>query len=154
VWQIANLAESGLRYPLDAPIVPDAYYSIEIRLGADILMESSENEISFIEPLTCACGFAQTVLQEIRRREVFHHEKFPANCPWCGVPNQITAVAKIYHHSEDAWLFLHGGGCYRTALVVDCGKMYPDAGVSITPELVAVFERFFGVKSRLLQTVF
>ena len=153
IWHVHNLQSSGLRYPLTAAIVPEAYYDIEIRLGETLLQEFSEAEIVFEEPLFCDCGASIQELPYLRRREIFHHTRYPAVCLTCGAPTEITVLGNAPNPRTGEPRPMRGGALYRSALAIDCGKMYPESGVTVDPELRSLFERFFGPDSRELQTV-
>jgi len=44
-----------------------------------------------------------------------------------------------------------GGATYRFALVIDCGKYWPEREAVVIPEFLALVERTMGIKTRVLR---
>lgn len=152
VWPNSSLQESGLKYPLSVqPESDQVYYDTEIHLAADTVYHNSE----IIDPFSdirCACG---TTISEFAALagDLFYDSRLPNNCPACQKPiNYATLPFTL----RDAWTGAEskavGGTTYRFAIVVDCGKCWPDdVSAVVVPELLTIVERTLQVKARVVR---
>lgn len=150
-WRISDLASSGLRYPLaQAPAWDGIYYDIEIHLVGATAYRTSE-VIQPFDSIQCACG------QRIEETPVpdydpFSAERLPTYCPACGDPIDYAQIPMVAcHPMTGAPEPGRGGITYRCAIVVDCGKCYPDYGTSVDSDFISAIESVFSGRLRISQ---
>ncbi len=150
-WPNSDLHRSGLKYPLTMVPGPDGvYYDIEIHLAADSVYHTSE----IIDPfskLFCACG---TALKEFEPsgEDAFYSSRLPNHCPACHAPINFAAMPMTI---RDGWTGEEseaiGGVTYRFAIVVDCGKYWPEQEAAVVPKFLAVIEQTLQIKTRVFR---
>jgi len=150
-WPNSDLNLSGLKYPLSMVPGPEGvYYDIEIHLAAQTVYHTSEIIDPFDE-IRCSCG-ADVQQFDPSGRCHFYDSRLPNRCPACQmVMNYATLPLTI----RDGWTGVEsgavGGVTYRFALVVDCGKYWPESEAAVTPEFLAVVEQTLGIKTRVFR---
>lgn len=150
-WPNSDLILSGLKYPLSVVPGPEGvYYHIEIHLAAQTVYHTSEIIDPFDE-IRCSCG---AHVQELAPsgRCPFYDSRLPNRCPSCQITmNYATLPTTI----RDGWTGVEssaiGGATYRFALVVDCGKYWPESEAAVTPEFLAVVEKTLGIRTRVVR---
>jgi len=150
-WPNANLNLSGLKYPLNVVPGPDGvYYDIEIHLAVETVYHTSEI-IDPFDDIRCGCGAGIKVL-EAPGHSPFYDSRLPNRCPSC---QTLMNYATIPMTIRDAWTGAEsramGGIAYRFALVVDCGKYWPEGEAEVAPDFLAVTEQTLGIKTRVLR---
>jgi len=150
-WPNSDLNLSGLKYPLSIVPGPEGvYYDIEIHLAVDTVYHTSEIIDPFDE-IHCACG-ADVQQFESPAGCPFYDSRLPNRCPSCQtVMNYSTIPMTI----RDGWTGVEsralGGVTYRFALVVDCGKYWPESEAAVAGELLAVVERTLGIRTHVFR---
>lgn len=140
-----------LKYPLSLIPGPEGvYYDIEIHLATETVYHTSEIIDPFDE-IRCTCG-ADIQQFESTGDSPLYDPRLPNRCPSCqAVMNYATIPMTI----RDGWTGVEsraiGGVTYRFALVVDCGKYWPEKEAAITTEFLAVVEQSLGIKTRVLR---
>lgn len=150
-WQIPDFTESGLRYPLTKTPGPDGvYYDIEIHLVGDTAYKSSE----IVKPFdsiqhTCGLEIGESPSPD---PDVFGAGRLPSTCPACG---ESLDYAQIPMMLCDPMTGAQEAGCggitYRCAIVVDCGKYFPDYGTNVDPCFISLIELALGDRLRVMQ---
>jgi hypothetical protein len=150
-WRISDLATSGLLYPLaQTPVSERVYYCIEVHLVGDTAYLTSGIIQSF-DSIQCACG------KEIEETPVPDNDqlgagRLPTSCPACGDPIDFAQIPMVAcHPMTGAPEPGRGGITYRCAIVVDCGKCYPDYGTPVEPGFISAIESVFGGGVRVAQ---
>ncbi len=150
-WRISDLATSGLRYPLARiPGSDGIYYGIELHLVADTAYRISEI-IQPFDSIHCACGheIEETPLPADDR---FGAGRLPTICPACGQPVDYARIPmEASHPMTGAPEPGHGGITYRCAVVLDCGKCYPDYGTKVESGFISTIESELGRSLRVAQ---
>jgi len=151
-WPNANLAKSGLKYPLaPAPDSDGIYYDIEFHLPADTVYCTSEIIDPFDEPIHCSCG---GILKSFDgpASDFFYSARLPNLCPAC---RKVTNYSALPFTMHDGWTGeeseQRGGITYRFCVVVDCGKMIPERGAAIVPGFREIIEQCMGCTTRVVQ---
>ena len=153
-WSIHSLVASGLCYPLsDLPELDDVYYDIEIHRSALTLYHTSE----IIEPfdgLYCSCG-AELSEIDAPSNDLYYCSRLPLSCSACNSP---VDFAKFPMCLRDGWTGAesqaYGGVTYRFAIVVDCGKCWPDKGAQVNPKLINIIQQAIGKGLRIVQDLY
>jgi len=150
-WPNKDLHLSGLKYPLSVSPGPDeVYHDIEMHLAADTVYHTSE----IIDPFTdirCSCGAA---IQEFEPsgNDPFYSSRLPNHCPEC---HRQVNYATLPVTIRDGWTGVEskavGGTAYRFAIVVDCGKCWPDGEADVVAEFLGVIERTVQIKTRVFR---
>jgi hypothetical protein len=150
-WPNSDLNRSGLKYPLTMVPGPDGvYYDIEIHLATDPIYHTSEIIDPFYE-IPCSCS---AVIEEFQPsdKDPFYSSRLPNRCPICHVPINYAVLPMTV---RDGWTGEEseavGGVTYRFALVVDCGKYWPEQGATVTPEFLAVIGETLQIKTRVVR---
>jgi hypothetical protein len=140
VWEVGDLARSGLRYPLtEKPSEmsdEEIYFSLLIELSGDYVYRVYES----IEPFhstQCECG---RELEYEPSAKLYFMSRLPVRCPECKAafdPGRLAAVV------IDGWTgqkrLVSGGATSRFAVVVDCGKAIVHGhSVEAEPALVSL----------------
>lgn len=152
-WHTSDLALSGLKYPLSViPMSAGVYYDIEIHLTANTVYHTSE----IIEPfadISCGCGAAIERI-EPRDDDPLHDERLPNNCPAC---REAIDYAVLPMTIRDGWTGVEtaavGGVTYRFAVVMDCGKCWPDQNQDavVLPEFLSVIRQRLKTNTRVVR---
>jgi hypothetical protein len=150
-WPNSDLNRSGLKYPLTIIPGPDGvYYDIEIHLATNPIYHSSE----IIDPfskISCVCGAAVEEL-ESPGEDPFYSSRLPNHCPACYAPINYAAMPMTI---RDGWTGEEseaiGGVTYRFAMVVDCGKYWPEQEAAVVPEFLAIIEQTLQIKTRVFR---
>lgn len=150
-WPNSDLGRSGLKYPLTIIPGPDGvYYDIEIHLAADTVYYTSEIFDPFDE-IRCDCGVAVEAF-EPPGDDPFYSSRLPNQCSVCRTPINYALLPMTI---RDGWTGEEseaiGGVTYRFALVVDCGKYWPDQQAAANPEFLAIVEQTLHIKTRVLR---
>lgn len=151
LWPNKDLNLSGLKYPLTVVPGPEGvYYDVEIHLAAQTVYHMSEI-IDPFEAIRCTCG---ADIQEFEPSGdcPFYSSRLPNHCPAC---NKAMNYATMPTTVRDGFTGLEstavGGAAYRFALVVDCGKYWPEREAAVAPEFLAVVEEILPIKTRVLR---
>ena len=150
-WQVQDLATSGLRYPLAAIPGPDGvYFDLEIHLVGETAYRTSEIVQPF-EEIHCVCG--EAIPEDWDPvDDPFGAARLPTNCPECAAQIDYAALPMtILDPMTGAPEGRSGGITYRCAVVVDCGKYYPDYGTQVDSDLIAVLTPVLGGDLRTVQ---
>jgi hypothetical protein len=129
VWPVENLGDR-LRYPLDKD-PPNAdpeetYYDLEMWLSRDYVYKMSE-QIDPFDDTTCACGAELGYDPESGNECLFFTSRILATCKECGQPfDASTRTAAVRDPWTNDTSDVPGGATFRFALVVDCGKCWPE----------------------------
>jgi hypothetical protein len=147
VWPVLG---DRLRYPLDEDSPADdpdeTYYDIELWLSRDYVYKMSE-QIQPFDDDRCGCGAELVYEPEIDGKSLFYTSRMHARCNQCQKPfDASTRIATVKNAWTNAPSEVAGGATFRFALVVDCGKCWPEAegGFHIHPDLRALCETHFG----------
>jgi hypothetical protein len=150
-WPNSDLNRSGLKYPLTIVPGPDGvYYDIETHFAADPVYHTSEIIDPFDEIL-CRCG---AIVKEFEppNGDPFYSSRLPNHCPACHTPINYALLPMTI---RDGWTGEEskavGGVTYRFAVVVDCGKYWPEQEATVTPEFLAVVEQTLQIKTRVVR---
>jgi hypothetical protein len=145
---VTNFGER-LRYPLDTDSPADdpeeTYYDLQLWLPRDYVYKTSEQIAPFADT-RCACGAELQYDPEVEGRVLFHTSRMHAVCTQCGKPfdaaTRATTVRNAWTNEPSS---VPGGATFRFALVVDCGKCWPDdaGGFHVHPELRRLCEAHF-----------
>jgi len=150
-WPNWDLNLSGLKYPLTLlPETGSVYYDIEIHLGGLTIYHTSEI-IEPFERLRCGCGAA---IQNIGPSDCspFYDAELPNQCPSCGHPmNYACLPLTIRDGFTGTKSKSLGGAAYRFAVVIDCGKCWPERQARVTAEFLATIEESLNIKTRVLR---
>jgi hypothetical protein len=150
-WQTSDLAASGLIYPLSKTPGPEGvYYDIEIHLVGDTAYRTSE-VIQPFDSVQCVCGRA---IEELPYpiSEPFAAGRLPSRCSACGNPVDYSQIPMVTcDPMTGAPKPGHGGITYRSAIVVDCGKYFPDYGTSVEQGFISAIEAVLGGGLRVIQ---
>ena len=150
-WPNSDLNLSGLKYPLS--IVPGSegvYYNIEIHLAAQTVYHTSE----IIEPfdeIRCSCGAG---IQQVHSsgRSPLYDSRLPNHCPSC---HRALNYAMLPMTIRDGWTGVDskavGGVTYQFALVVDCGKYWPESEATVKTEFLALFGETLQINPRVFR---
>jgi hypothetical protein len=145
-WPVERMGDAKLEYPFDIdPVDPEAYYELQLHFSQDYVHHSSEI-IEPLEGLEC-CGEALEI--NLGDDDVFYSSRIRATCPGCKRPFDPS---KKSVNTQDMWTgepgALRGGGAYRFAIVVDCGKFIPgsDKAVPLRRQFKALCEKTLGQK--------
>ena len=92
------------------------------------------------------CGAELRHEAESGSESLFYAPRLLATCKQCGKPfDPSTRVAKVRDPWTNTESDMPGGATFRFALVVDCGKCWPDDGAfHVHPELRRLCEAHFG----------
>jgi hypothetical protein len=150
VWPVENLGER-LRYPLDqdspAADPDETYFDFEMWLARDYVHVTSEQVQPFDDDDTrCSCGAALAYDPEGVDENLFFASRLMAACKQCGkafdVSTRIATVRDAWTNAESK---VAGGATFRFAVVVDCGKCWPEGGeFHVHPDLRRLTEAHFG----------
>jgi hypothetical protein len=150
-WPNSDLKLSGLKYPLT--IVPGAqgvYYEVEIHLTEQTVYCTSEIIDPFNE-ITCRCG-SETGQFEPSENSPIYDPRLPNHCPSCQTLMNYATFPMIV---RDGWTGDEsdavGGVTYRFAIIVDCGKCWPESEATVTPEFLAIVEKALGITTRVFR---
>ncbi len=149
-WPNSDLKLSGLKYPLTmVPGEEGVYFDIEIHLVKQTAYHTSEIIDPFDE-IRCSCG--ADIHQSEPDKDLFYNSRLPNHCPSCGrVMNYGTIPGTV----RDGWTGVEsralGGVVYRFALVIDCGKYWPEKDAAVKPEFVAVVEQALQINTRVVR---
>jgi hypothetical protein len=155
VWPVCRLGETPLRYPLNADPPhgrEEAYYTLELWLADDYVYVTSESVDPFDDERCAACGASLVADVEEAPRSLFHARRLRRRCPRCGEPFEAStrdaAMRDPFTGGDER--VVAGGAAFRLALVVDCGKCFPDTDAAFGPhpELLALCETELGVPFR------
>lgn len=150
-WPISDLNLSGLRYPLTVVPGPEAvYYDIEFHLTAQTVYHTSEI-IEPFEEIRCRCG--RNIQQiEWSRQSPLYYPRLPNHCPSCHERLNYALLPLTVHDGFSvAKSQTVGGAVYRFAVVVDCGKYWPDQEAKVTPAFLSTVESTLNVRTRVLR---
>lgn len=150
-WPNSDLGRSYLKYPLTIIPGPDGvYYDIEIHLATDTVYHTSEIFDPFNE-VRCRCG-AVLKASEPLGYDLFYSSRLPNQCSVCRTPINYALLPLTI---RDFWTGKEsevvGGITYRFALVVDCGKYWPEQQAAVSPDFLAVVEQTLQIKTRVLR---
>ena len=150
-WPNSNLKLSGLKYPLTViPGPDDMYYDVEIHLTEQTVYHTSEI-IDPFEEITCSCG-SEIEQFEPSDRCLFYDPRLPNHCPSCGTLMNYATLPMMVH---DGWTGdeseAAGGVTYRFAIIVDCGKYWPESEAAVAPEFLAIVEQTLGITTRVFR---
>ena len=153
-WNNFDLAQSGLKYPLTVlPESDEVYYDIDFHLVAETAYHTSE-VIEPFQAIRCACGEEIAEL-EPDDSDPFYCARLPVMCMKCHKPNEFENLSMTY---RDPWTGEEkegfGGVTYRFAVVVDCGKNYPDRTAQVAADFLGIIQRTLGVKTREIGDVY
>jgi hypothetical protein len=146
VW---DLKETPVKYPFVRSTVrpEDIYYDFEIHGANDYIYHCSEVVDPF-QSTACVCG-ADLKYRPERDEAIFYASRLARVCDECGRDFDPTDMDAGW---RDGWTGkelppLKGGTTYRFAVVIYCGKCFPDRDckVDIRPELMELCENHFGV---------
>jgi hypothetical protein len=148
-WPIENVFELGLRYPLTRlPYTREwIYFSYELHWSRHLIEIVAENVDSPAPRCVCGATLSMRPPLSVERAVgpfLFAHR---VDCPSCGARFDPKCTSSRIRDDETGHTrSIPGGGFYRFALVVDCGKSIPESGITpaIEPELVALCERIVG----------
>jgi hypothetical protein len=150
-WPNSDLNVSGLKYPLT--LVPESegvHYAIEIHLAAQTVYHASEI-IDPYEEIRCRCG-KQIQQIESSGSTPLYDPRLPNHCPSCHEPiNYATMSLTIRDGFTGAESKTVGGAVYRFAVVVDCGKYWPDGEAQVTAGFLGVVESSLNVRARVIR---
>jgi hypothetical protein len=150
-WPNSDLNLSSLKYPLT--LVPGAegvYYDIEFHLAAQTVYHTSEI-IEPFETIRCQCG---TDLRQIEwsGRSPLYDSRLPNPCPSCHQPiNYASLPLTLRDGFTGTESRVVGGAVYRFAVVVDCGKYWPDGQAQVARGFLSGIESTLGVRTRVLR---
>lgn len=150
-WPNSDLNLSGLKYPLSmVPGPQGVYYDIEIHLAAETVYHTSE----IIEPfdqIRCTCGAAVEPFEPSEPTPLYD-SRLPNRCPACqSLMNYATLPMTLRDGWTDAASRALGGVTYRFAVVMDCGKYWPESGATVIPEFFGMIETALGIKTRVIR---
>jgi hypothetical protein len=148
-WPNQDLRLSGLKYPFSTvPGEDGVYYDIEMHLAAETVYCTSEIIDPFAE-IHCSCG-ATVEEFEPSDDDPFYSSRLPNHCPECQAPMNYAVLPTTM---RDPWTgaesSLAGGAVYRFALVLDCGKCWPEKETVVSAEFLGVVERTLQIKTRV-----
>jgi hypothetical protein len=150
-WPNSDLLKSGLKYPLTLlPGKEGVYYDIEMHLASQTVYHVSE----IIEPfqeIRCRSG---CIIQQMEtpRSSPIYDSRLPNRCSSCAEPmNYATLPLTIRDGFTGVQSKVVGGAVYRFAVVVDCGKYWPEEPAQVTPEFLGVIERTLNIRTRVLR---
>ena len=127
-WPVERMGTTPLRYPLnrEAPVGrEEAYYDLELWLSDDYVPITSE----VIEPLEseeCSCGAALSHELEGNPGSLFYASRLRRVCARCGEPFVPSTRSVLIRDPETGAGHHEPAVAFRFALVVDCGKCWPD----------------------------
>jgi hypothetical protein len=150
-WPNSDLNLSGLKYPLTLIPGPEGvYYDVEMHLAAQTVYHISEI-IEPYEEIRCQCG-GEILQIESSALAPLHDARLPNHCPSCQAPMNYAMLPLTV---RDAFTGLEsqavGGAVYRFAIVVDCGKYWPEAQAQVTSEFFSTIESILRIKTRVLR---
>src|SRR6266550_752378 len=150
-WPNKDLNLSGLKYPLSVVPTPvGVYYDIEIHLAVDTVYHTSEIIAPFTD-IRCSCGAA---LKEFEPSgyDPFYSSRLPNHCPEC---QEQVNYAVLPMTIRNSWTGVEskavGGAAYRFAIVVDCGKCWPDTEADVVAEFLGAIERTVQIQTRVFR---
>ncbi len=150
-WPNTDLNLSRLKYPLTVVPGPEGvYYDIEMQLAAQTVYHTSEI-IEPFEKIPSRCG---RDIQQIDGPgdSPLYDSRLPNHCPSCGeLMNYATLPMILRDGFTGAASKAVGGAAYRFAVVVDCGKYWPDSPAEVTAEFLAVVEDTLHVRTRVFR---
>ena len=121
---------------------------------SNLVGQTAYHTSEIIEPfeeIRCTCG-ADVQPFESPGRCPFYDSRLPNRCPSCQTEmNCATIPMTVRDGFTGIESKASGGVTYRFALVVDCGKYWPESDAAVTPEFVAVVEQTLGIKSRVFR---
>lgn len=125
IWEVDDLAASGLRYPLEKIPDEETYYQIELHVATDYVYHCSEFIDIFDRPVTCGCGQPLEYTRE-KPWGPLSPSRIYRTCPWCGAPSRPQDYSiRLRSGRTGEFLGLRpGGAVYQFAIVIDCGKCY------------------------------
>jgi hypothetical protein len=150
-WPNSNLKLSGLNYPLTVVPGPEGvYYDIEIHLTEQTVYHTSEIIDPFDE-IICSCG-SEIEPFEPSESSPLYDPRLPNLCPSC---RTVMNYAPLSMKVRDGWTGdeseAAGGVTYRFAIIVDCGKCWPESEATVTPEFLAIVEKALGITTRVFR---
>jgi len=133
---------------------PGAWIGWPSRVQAGESVEFAENVT--LSPMVttdirCSCGAA---IQEFEPSgdDPFYSSRLPNHCPEC---HRQVNYAILPVTIRDGWTGVEskavGGTAYRFAIVVDCGKCWPDGEADVVAEFLGVIERTVQIKTRVFR---
>jgi hypothetical protein len=150
-WPNSDLNLSGLKYPLTVVPGPEGvYYDIEIHLAAHTVYHTSEI-IDPYEEIRCRCG-GEIHQIESSSPTPLHDSRLPNHCPSChALMNYAILPLTVRDGFTGAESQAVGGAVYRFAIVVDCGKYWPEGQAEVTPAFLSTVESTLNIKTRVLR---
>lgn len=153
-FDVPNLADSGLRFPLNRRDHPadETYYKIHIRHCFDYVNFQNEY-IEGLSDASCKCG----VDLEFRPEgDVFYSSRLHALCPGCG---ETFDPSDIPVSVTDGWTnesrSVNGGAVSRFSISMDCGKCIPkDGNIGFEADFVHLCESVLGCGFKQLGGVY
>jgi hypothetical protein len=150
VWPVENQGTdpAPLRYPLNKPSpvsANDTYFDFELWLGRDHVYKTAE-VIDPFEDERCACGAELVYDPESGNESLFYAPRMRTRCQNCGKPFEPSErVAIVRDPWTNAESKVRGGATFRFAVVVDCGKCWPEdeAGFGVNEDLRKLCESHF-----------
>jgi hypothetical protein len=141
-WPVEHLRATPLRYPLSvaSPMsAEDTYYDVELWLGREYIYVS--NAADFGETL-CICG---APLEREVDDTLFYAQRLRLACDTCGALHDVSKRTASWRHPEtNSPRLVPGGAAFRFALVIDCGKCWPQSSdFAVHPELKTLCETCF-----------
>lgn len=150
-WPFEAVYELGVPFPLTRAPFAHEWVSFAYRLQwSRHLLEVVAENVTATSP-TCACGSSLALapassIENAVGPFLFAHW---TTCRTCGAPfDPSRSVARVEDVLTGERRLVAGGALYRFALVVDCGKTFPESGApcSLHPELLGLLESVIGCR--------